>query len=192
MEGSFPMDARKWWEEPNTSPGKMLGVKSAKLQSAGHPVDGQHVSGNAVIYFMGLGITDHLVESVFHHVEKPFVHFALAPEKTLPVLHPLEITDRHSPSVAQNIRHRKDSLGIYDGIGLPGGRSVSALAQNFGLHTMRIFFGDLIFNGRGNGYFARLEQYIASSHFCATARKILQRLFLDVHPLDHFGNVKTI
>src|SRR6202043_3708524 len=91
----FPVDARKWWEEPNTSPGKMLGVNSAKLQSAGDPVDGQHVSSNAVIYFVGFGISDYLVESVFHHVQKPFVHFALAPKKTLAVLHPLEITDRH-------------------------------------------------------------------------------------------------
>src|ERR1700738_5719850 len=132
------MDARKWWEEPNTSPGKMLGVNSAKLQSAGHPVDGQHVSSNAVIYFMGLGITDHLVESVFHLVEKPFVHFALAPEKTLPVLHPLEITDRHSSGVAENIRHREDPLGIDDGIGLPGRRAVSTLPPNFCLHPLRL------------------------------------------------------
>jgi hypothetical protein len=32
----------------------------------------QHVSGNAVYYFVGFGVTDDLVESMFHRVEKPF------------------------------------------------------------------------------------------------------------------------
>src|ERR1700676_2192761 len=157
----------------------MLGVNSAKLQSAGYPVDGQHVGGNAVIDLMGLGVTDYFVESVFHHVKKPLVHFALAPEKALPVLYPLEITDRDSPCVPENIRHREDALGIDDGISLPGGRSVGAFAQNFGLYLVRILFGNLIFDSRGNRNLARLKQYVAGGHLGSAARKILQRLFLD-------------
>src|SRR5258707_274154 len=85
------------------------------------------------------------IEGIVHDVEEALVYFALAPEETLTILDPLEITDRDSASIAENIRHRKDAFGVDNRVGLPGGGAVGAFAENFGLDLIGIFFGDLIF-----------------------------------------------
>ena len=56
-------------QKPNTSPDKMLGVNSAKLQRAGYPVNGQHVGGNTVVNLVRFRVAHYFVEGVLHDVE---------------------------------------------------------------------------------------------------------------------------
>src|SRR5450432_744521 len=102
------------------------GVDAPQFQSGGHPVNGQHVGGNAVIHMMGFGVAYHFIKCSIHYVIKSFVHFTLAPEKALAILDPFEVADRYSASVAENIRHGEDALGVDDGIRLPSGWAVGA------------------------------------------------------------------
>ncbi len=82
----------------------MLGVNSAFFQRKRDAVDRQHVRRDAVIHAVSFGVAHHFVETVLHHVLQAFVHFAFAPEKSLAVLHPLEIADRDAAGIGQNVR----------------------------------------------------------------------------------------
>src|SRR5580704_12285108 len=140
---------------------------------------------------MRFRVTNNFVEGVFHDVEKALVDFTFAPEEALAVLNPLEITDGDAARVAQNVGHGEDSFGVHNGIGLPRGGAVGAFAENARLDLMRVLLGDLIFDGSGNGDFARLKENVARRHFGSAAGKILERFFLRVDPVDDLGNVKT-
>src|SRR5579864_5752385 len=170
----------------------LLGVNSAKLEGARHAVDGQHIRRDAVVDLVRLRVTNHFIEPVFHNIEEAFVDFAFAPEEALTVLDPFEIADRHPARITENVRNREDAFGVNDGVRLPRGGAVRAFAKNSGLYLIRIFLSNLIFDRRWNRDVARLEQHIPRTHLCAPVRKILERSFLRVDPIDDFGDVKTI
>src|SRR5206468_12092778 len=98
----------------------------------------------------------------------------------------------HATGVAQNVGYGEDPFRIDDRIGLPGRRAVRAFTEDFRLHLVCIFLGDLVFNGGGDGDVAGLEKYIARGHFRSAVGKTLQRLFLRVDPVDHFGYVESL
>src|SRR5437868_2755144 len=122
----------------------------------------------------------------------PPVPFARPPEQSLPVLHPFEIAHRYAAGIPQNIRYGEDTLGIDNSVGLPGGWPVCPFAKNLGLNLVRIFLGDLVFNGRGDGNVARLEEHVAGGHLCSASGQPLHRLLLRVHPVNHFRYVEAL
>src|SRR5437762_6420691 len=166
--GSLERRERK---ETNTSCLQKLGINTAKLEGAGDPVDGQHIGGNAVIDFVDSRETDHFIESIIHHVEEALIHFAFPPEETLTVLDPFEIADGDAASVAENVRHGEDALGIDNRVGLPCRRTIGALAENPGLHLVGVLLGDLVFDRRRYSNLARLKQNVARGHLRSTAGK---------------------
>src|SRR5271165_35423 len=141
---------------------------------------------------MRFRVTDDFVEGVFHDVEKSLVDFAFAPEEALAILDPLEIADSDATGVAKDVGHGEDAFGVDNGVGLPGGGAVGAFAENARLDLMRVLLGDLIFNGGGNGDFARLKENVARGHFRAATGKILEWFFLGVDPVDDHWNVEAI
>src|SRR6266852_582793 len=191
MPPADPHSSGSSGKETNTSCLQKLGINSAELEGAGDAVDGQHIGRNAIVDLVHLREAHYFIEGIVHDVEEALVYFALAPEETLAILDPLEITDRDSPGVAENIRYRKDAFGVDNRVGLPGGGAVGAFAKNLGLHLLGIFFGDLIFDGRRNGDLAGLKENIARRHFCSPTGEILKRLLLRVHPVDDLRHVKT-
>ena len=54
-----------------------------------------------------------------------------------------------------------------------------------------ILFGNLVFDGRGDGDVTRLKEHVARRHLRSPARKILQQLFLRVNPVDQFRHVEA-
>src|SRR6266576_5278386 len=116
MTHAYPHKSSRSEEEINTTRLQKLGINTAELEGAGDPVDGQHVGGNAVIHFVNSRKTRHFIEGIVHHVEEALVHFALPPEETLTILDPFEIADGDAASVAQDVRHGEDALGIDDGV----------------------------------------------------------------------------
>src|SRR5207302_10495338 len=96
-----------------------------------------------------------------------------------------EVTHGHAAGVAENVGYGEDTFRIDDGVGLPGGRPIRALAENFRLHLVRISLGDLVFNGSGDGDVAWLKKYVERGHLRPAAVKILQWFFLRVHPVNH-------
>src|SRR5271157_424214 len=166
------------------------GVNAAQFQSGSHAVDRQHVSGNPVVDLVEFRIANHLVEGALHDVEKALVDFALAPEKTLAVLNPLEVTDGNAAGIAENIGDGENTLCVDDGVGLPGGGAVGTFAKDFGLDLMSILLGDLVLNRGGDEHIARLKENVAGAHLGAAAGKFLQGFFLGVDPVDDFGNVE--
>src|SRR5207245_134743 len=167
-------------KETNTSWVQKLGINSTELQGAGNAVDGQHVRRDAVIHLVHSRKAYYFVESVIHNVKEALVHFALPPEEALPVLHPFEIADGDSAGVAENVRHGENALGIDNRVGLPGGGAIGALAENLRLHLIGILLGDLVFDGRGDGDFARLEKNVARSRLRSTAGEFLEMLLVCV------------
>src|SRR5260370_16725179 len=141
---------------------------------------------------MYAGKAHHFIESIVHHVVKAFVDFALAPEEALAILDPFEVANSDAAGIAENVRHGEDALGLDNRVGLPSGGTVGALAENPGLHLLGVLLGDLVFDGRRNGDLARLEEDIARGHLHSTARKILERLFLGIDPVDDLRHVKTL
>src|SRR5215472_5191954 len=171
---------------------KTLGVNAAQPERRGYAIDRQHVSRDAVIDLVQFRVAHHFVEGILHNVHQAVVHLALPPEESLAVLHPLEITHGHAAGVAQNVGYREDPFRIDDRIGLPGGRAVRAFTEDFRLHLVCIFLGDLVLNGGGDGDVARLEEYVPRGHFRSAVGKTLQLLFLRVNPVDHFGYVESL
>ena len=141
---------------------------------------------------MGFGIAHDLVEGVVHDVPEVFVHFALAPEEALAVLHPFEIAHGDAAGVAKNIRDGEDALALDEVIGPRGGGPVGAFAENPGLHLMGVLVGDLVFDGRGDCDLAGLEEDIAGAHPGAAGGKVLQRLFLVVDPVHDLGDIEAV
>src|SRR5207248_445690 len=169
-----------------------LGINAAQFQHRSHSVDRQHVRRDAVVDLVRLGVPHHFIERILHEIQQPLVHFALPPEESLPVLHPFEIAHRYAAGIPQNIRYGEDTLGIDNSVGLPGGWPVCPFAKNLGLNLVRIFLGDLVFNGRGDGNVARLEEHVAGGHLCSASGKTLKRLLLRVHPVNHFRYVEAL
>src|SRR5215469_5114593 len=173
-------------------PDSTLRVNSAQLERARHPIDGYHVCGDAVIHAMTLPIAHDLVEAIFHHVLQPLVHFALAPEESLPVLYPLEITHRHAACVSKNVWNDENTLVLDDEISMGCRRTIRAFAKNSTFHSFCVLGGYLVLGGCRNKYVARTEEYFLRAYFFPAARKFRQRLALSVHPIDNLGNVETL
>src|SRR6266436_7296656 len=178
MTHACPHKSSRSEEEINTTRLQKLGINTAELEGAGDPVDGQHVSGDAVVHLVHTREAHYFIEGIIHDVKEALVHFAFPPEEALAVLDPFEIADGYSPGVAENVRHGEDALGIDNRIGLPSGGAICALAENLRLHLIGILFGDLVFDGRGNGDLARLEENVGRGHLGSTAGEILERLLL--------------
>src|SRR5437016_9160631 len=151
-------------KETNTSCLQKLGINTAKLEGAGNAVNGQHIGRNAVIDFVNSGKAHHFVEGIIHHIEETLVHFALPPEEALAILDPFEIADGDAASVAENVRHGEDALGVNNRVGLPSGGAVGALAENPGLHLLGILLGGLLINGRTVRNLGPLAELLALPH----------------------------
>src|SRR5258708_7487886 len=192
MTHAYPHTSGRSEEETNTSCLQKLGINTAELESAGDPVDCQHIGGNAVVYLVRRGVAHHFIEGIIHHVEEAFVHFAFAPEEALAVLYPFEIADGDTAGVAKNVRHGEDALGIDNRVGLPGGGAVRALAENPGLHLICILLRDLVFNRGRYGNLARLEEHIARAHLRSAAGEILQLFLLRVDPIDRLWHIEPL
>src|SRR6266851_4063661 len=192
MPPADPHSSGRSGKETNTSCLQKLGINAAELEGAGDAVDGQHVGCDAVVDLVHACKAHHFIEGIVHYVEEAFIDFALPPEEALAVLDPFEIADGDAAGVAENVRHGEDPLSVDNGVGLPGGGAVRALAENFRLDLIGILFGDLVFDGCGNGDLARLEQHIPRAHLRATTGKILQRFLLGVDPIDRLRHVEAL
>src|ERR1700690_1857604 len=123
---------------------------------------------------MRFRIVHHLIEALFHHVAKAFVDFALAPEKSLTVLHPLKIADGDSPGVAKDVGNNEDSFFPDDGVGVPGGRAVRAFTKDAAIKPVGVLRCNLVFRGSRYEYFAWTEENLLGWHRLAAAGKLCQ------------------
>src|SRR4029077_1712472 len=169
----------------------LLCVDAAQFQGAGHAINRHNICGDTIIHPVGFGVKHNLIETLLHHVLQAFIHFALAPEKTLAILHPLEVADGDATSITENVPDDEDSLFFDDWVGVGSGWAVSALAQDFAFDAVSVFRGDLIFSGSGNKNLAGMEKDLLRAHLLAPAGKIGKRLALAVDPFDEFGDVET-
>src|SRR5882757_8354778 len=90
------------------------GINSALFQRECDPIDRQHIGRNPVVDLMGFRVTHNLLETMLNDVLQSLVHFFLAPEKSLAVLHPLEITHCHSAGVGQDVGNDEDAFAVND------------------------------------------------------------------------------
>src|ERR1700720_1051709 len=77
------------------------GIKSAFLQGVGNAFDRQHVGGNSIIDVMNFRVLYHFLEAPFDNIFQTLVDFPFAPEISLTVLDPLEITHRNAAGVGE-------------------------------------------------------------------------------------------
>src|ERR1700730_9815099 len=139
---------------------------------------------------MCFGVAYYLFETMVHHILQAFVHFAFAPEKSLAILHPFEITHRNTARIPQNVRDDKNSLTLDNGIRMRGRRPIGSFAKDLAVHARGILRRNLIF---GSGWYqniAGMEQNLLRRHFGSTARKLRQRFSLAVHPVDYLWNIE--
>src|SRR5580704_9442428 len=120
-------------------------VKPPELQGGGHSINRNDVSGDPIVHVVSFGIPHHLIKALLEDVLEAFVHLALAPEKALPILNPLEVADRDAARIAENIRDDENPLLLNDRIGLARRRSIGAFAENAAFHPFDIPRGNLIF-----------------------------------------------
>src|SRR4029077_13808733 len=158
---------------PAARTAKILRVYSAHLQRTSHPVDGQHIRRDSIIHLVHFSVAYHFIDGIFHNIQQALVYFTFPPEKALTILHPFEIADRNAARISENIGHGENALGVDNGVGLPGGRTVGAFAKDSCLHLVGVPLGDLIFDGRGDRNVAGLEENVACAHFCPAAREIV-------------------
>src|SRR6266702_7491649 len=69
----------------------VLGVNATLADGIRHPVDRQHIRGDAVVHVMRLRVANHIFERRLHDGVELLVDHRLFPEVSLTVLHPLEI-----------------------------------------------------------------------------------------------------
>src|SRR5579863_1416856 len=172
------------------APGTASSVDTAQLQRDGDAIDGQHISGDSIVDAMGLRVADYFVKTVLHNVAQAFVDFAFAPEKPLPVLHPLKVADAHAACVCQYIRNNENTLAINYFIGQRRGRAVSPFANNLRLYAMSILRGDLILYGRRQQNLAWLEKNFLRRKLCAPGGKFRQGFALRIDPINQLGDVE--
>src|SRR5271157_3373742 len=101
-----------------------LGVNPALADGSGYAIDGQHVSRDAVIHMMVLGIAHHGLEGLDHDVLQLFVDHRLLPKVPLAVLHPLEVRSRHAAGIGQDVGHDEHVLVGKDIVGCGCRRAV--------------------------------------------------------------------
>src|SRR5713101_4434529 len=138
MSHAYPHKSGRSEVEINTSCLQKLGINTAEFKGAGDPVDGQHIGRNPVVDLVDTRKAHHFIEGIIHHVEKALIHFALPPKEALAVLDPFEIADGDAAGVAENVWHGEDALSVDNGVGLPSGGAVRALAENFRLDLIGI------------------------------------------------------
>src|SRR5581483_5457698 len=110
----------------------------------------QHVSRDAVVHVVGLGVAHHVLEGRAHDVLQLLVYHRLLPEVALPVLDPLEVAGGHAPGIGQNVGNNKDALLRQDLVGGSGSRTVGAFAENAALDLSGVAAGDHVLGGRGH------------------------------------------
>src|ERR1700728_3667236 len=134
------------------------GVDAALPDGVGHAVNGQHVSGDAVVDPVSLGVTNDIFERRLHDGVELLVDHRLFPEVALAVLHPFEIRSGHPPGVGQNVGDDEDALVAQDIIGGGSGRSVGAFRKDAALHPVGVAAGDNVLRGRGYQNFAVFDE----------------------------------
>src|ERR1700730_14911916 len=149
-------------------------VKPSELQGGGHSIDRYDVSGDPVVHVVSFGIPHHLIEAQLEHVLEAFVYLALAPEKALAILNPLEVADRDAARIPENVRDDENPFSLNDRIGLKRRRSIGAFAENPAFHPLGIPGRNLIFCRRGHQYFARMEENVLRIRLFAATGKLRQ------------------
>ena len=138
----------------------ILRVDSALLNCVGHAVDGQHVRGDAVVYVVGFGVADYVVEGVDHDVFELLVDYGFFPEVSLAVLHPFKIGRGDAAGVAEDVGDDEDFFVGEDFVCFGGGGAVGAFGEDAALHAVGVLAGDLVFGGGGDKDFAIGQQQL--------------------------------
>ena len=128
----------------------ILGVDAALFGGVRYAVDGQHVGGDAVVYVVGLGVGDYVVEALAHDVVQALVDFGLGPEVAHAVLYPLEVAGGDAAGVGQDVGDDEDSLVSEDLIGDGGGGAVGSFTEDLAADAFGVFAGDDVFGCRGD------------------------------------------
>src|SRR5438046_140609 len=81
------------------------GINSPLPNGVRYAVDGQHVSGDAVVHVVRLRVAHYIIEGADHDVCELFVHDRLFPEIPLPILHPFEIVSYDASVIAEDAWH---------------------------------------------------------------------------------------
>src|SRR2546427_11591177 len=89
---------------------RQLSVNSTLPDRICHPINGKHVTRDAVVHAMSLGGARDIIERSLHHVLKLLVYNRFLPEVSLAVLRPFKSRAGCATSAAQNIRHHGHPL----------------------------------------------------------------------------------
>src|SRR5579864_3400105 len=135
-----------------------LGVNAALADGVGDAINSQHISGNAVIDVVGLGVLHHRLEGLAHDVLQLLVDHGLLPEVALAVLHPLEVRGGDAAGVGQNVGHNENALVGENVVCRRGGRSVGAINETAGLDLVSVAAGYLVLGGGRNQHVAVGQQ----------------------------------
>src|SRR6476469_8903148 len=127
-----------------------LCVDTALADGVGHTIDGQHISGDAVVDAVGFRVTDHVFERRLHDAIQLLVDHGLFPEVSLAILHPLEIRGGDASCVGEDVGNNEDAFFAEHVIGGGGGGTVGALGENAALEAIDVSAGDYVLGGSGN------------------------------------------
>src|SRR6185503_13147375 len=165
-------------------------VHPAHARHGRDAADGDDVGGRAHVDLVAQRRLQHGGERLAHLRLETLVHFLLAPEVTVAVLHPLEIRRRHAGAVGENVGHDKDATlrQVLGGIGRR--RAIGAFDDHLGLDLRSVVDGDLVLERRRDqDVDIRLEDVRALQRLAAL--KAVDRLVL-ADPLDQLGDVQSL
>src|SRR5450755_3397874 len=94
-----------------------LRVNATLLYGESHPVDGQHIGGNAIVDRVRLSVANHIAEAFRQDALQLLVDHSFLPEIALAILHPFKVGGRDTTGIGQNVRNDEDLLVRQDLVG---------------------------------------------------------------------------
>src|SRR6266436_8248349 len=119
------------WRFPQ--PMKVLRKQSADESGLGDATDGENHGAGARRHVMLAHGVHHFVEGTHHDLPQALVYFLAIPEEAFLVLHPLEIADRDTAGVGQDVWENGDAAPGEDLVGMRGGGAVRGFRDDAGL-----------------------------------------------------------
>src|SRR5213080_1285196 len=146
-------------DRPNTYALKrFLGINSPLPNGVRYAVDGQHVSGDAVVHVVRLRVAHYIIEGADHDVCELFVHDRLFPEIALPILYPFEIGGCDASGIAEDVWNNEDFIVGQNVIGGSGRGTIGPFGQDAAFYAVGVLAGDLVLGCGGDQNLAFLQE----------------------------------
>src|SRR5690606_684744 len=156
----------------------------------GDPTDPLDQRRAAHIDAFRIGDLENIVERPGHDLAEPTHDLVLRPEVLLDVLDPLEVTDRHSPGVGEDVGNYEDASLAQDLVGIEVGRVVGPFDDDLGLDVRGVFLGYHPLEGSWDQQVAWKPEEVGPIDVIGV--RIPLEVTLLVHPFADVRHVETI